>query len=308
MPVAVKPFTITRVLNAPRELVFQVHSEPSHLEHWFGPKGSKSLGSKMDFRVGGKHHYGMEFAGAQIWGFQIFREIVRPARLVFEQSFSNPEGGLGRHPMAPQFPQTMLSTLTFEELGPRQTKLTVQWEPLGASDAEIEFFNGMHESMNQGWSGNFDVLDEYLGRFITVSRLIKAPLELVWKALSEEKHVNAWWGPEGWSNSDSSWQFKAGGTWKYIMNGPADMHFPNHITWLEIQPLKRLYYEHGDQQSVHFKGEIVLSEAEGGTRVVMSGIFGSKEARDITAKEHHAEVGAEQNMAKLEAYVQKLSV
>jgi uncharacterized protein YndB with AHSA1/START domain len=97
-----------------------------------------------------------------MWGKQVFREIAAPERLVFVQSFSDKNGGLTRHPMAPAWPLEMLSVLTFEEAGPGRTKLTVRWEPLNASAEEREAFDGARDGMDHGFKGTFGQLEAYL--------------------------------------------------------------------------------------------------------------------------------------------------
>ena len=52
-----------------------------------------------------------------MWGMFVYREIVRPERIVFVNSFSNENGDVTRHPMAPDWPLEMLTTFTFEDLG-----------------------------------------------------------------------------------------------------------------------------------------------------------------------------------------------
>lgn len=53
-------FVITRVFNAPRELVFKSFTDPQRMQHWWGPKGYSVLAAKMDLRPGGSYHYGMQ--------------------------------------------------------------------------------------------------------------------------------------------------------------------------------------------------------------------------------------------------------
>jgi uncharacterized protein YndB with AHSA1/START domain len=157
----IKEFVISRTVNAPRELVWKVWTDPKHLEKWFGPKGATSLHAKMDFRVGGTYHYAIVLDGVDIWGKWTFREITPPERLELIQSFSNPEGGIGRHPLAPTWPSQMLALTTFDDEG-GNTIVTIHWAPYNSTDEEIETFNAGHESMTQGWGGTFDRLDDYL--------------------------------------------------------------------------------------------------------------------------------------------------
>jgi uncharacterized protein YndB with AHSA1/START domain len=97
-----------------------------------------------------------------MWGRMVYREIVPPAKIVFINSFSDENGGLTRHPMAPNWPIEMLSVFTFEEQQDGKTKFTVRWSPLDPTAEEQRSFDTGHASMTQGWTGTIDKLDAYL--------------------------------------------------------------------------------------------------------------------------------------------------
>lgn len=161
-PAAGPDFVLTRVFDAPRALLFKVWTEPEHLQQWFSPKGFTVLAGRMDLRPGGTYHYGMRMPnGQEMWGKWIFREIVAPERLVFINAFSDPEGGLGRHPLAPDWPQQMLSTITFDERDGKTT-LTIRWSAYKASEIEQKTFDAGHESMKMGWGGTMEQLTAHL--------------------------------------------------------------------------------------------------------------------------------------------------
>ena len=80
----------------------------------------------------------------------VYREIVPPEQLVFINSFSDENGGLTRHPMAPTWPLEMLSVFTFEEQPGGKTKFTVRWSPHNATDEERKTFDAGHASMTPG--------------------------------------------------------------------------------------------------------------------------------------------------------------
>jgi uncharacterized protein YndB with AHSA1/START domain len=160
----VKPFSITRVFDAPRERVWQAWTEPERLKHWWGPKGFKVHTCKVDLRPGGVFHYGMKAPdGTEVWGRFIYREIVAPEKLVFIVSFSDPQGGRARHPWSEHWPLDILSTVTFEALESR-TRVSVQWIPHDASELERKTFDEGRDSMTQGWTGTLDHLDSCLGK------------------------------------------------------------------------------------------------------------------------------------------------
>lgn len=160
-----REFVISRVLDAPRDLVWKCFTDPEHMKQWWGPKGVKILKSEMDLRVGGTYHYGMQTTdGSVMWGKQVYREITPKDRLVFINSFSDENGGLSRHPMAPTWPIEMMSIFTFEDQPGNKTKFTVRWWPHNASDEERKTFDAGHASMNQGWSGTMEQLEAYLAK------------------------------------------------------------------------------------------------------------------------------------------------
>jgi len=155
-------FAIERAFDAPRDLMWKVWTDPEHMNHWFGPKGMTNIHSKNDFRVGGTYHYAMRTPdGGTMWGKWIYREITPPERLVFVNSFSDPEGGVTRHPFAPEWPLEMLSTIEFVERDGK-TVVVVRWTPINVTDAEWNTFKAGLPGMNQGWSGTFEQLEAYL--------------------------------------------------------------------------------------------------------------------------------------------------
>jgi uncharacterized protein YndB with AHSA1/START domain len=158
-------FVISRVFDAPRDLVWKVFSEPEHMKQWWGPKGFTVIASNMDFRPGGTYHYGMKAPnGAPMWGKFVYREIAPPERMVFINSFSDEAGGLTRHPMSPTWPLQMLSTFTFEEEPGGKTRVTIRWSAYNATDEEQKTFDSSHESMRQGWGGTLEQLQAYLAK------------------------------------------------------------------------------------------------------------------------------------------------
>lgn len=154
-------FTLDRVFAAPRPLVFAAFTEPRHLARWWGPKEAVVVEQTMDLRPGGRYHYRLQGEGFALWGRFLWREIVPPERIVFINSFSDAEGGLTRHPMAPDWPLEILSTIRFEEVA-RGTRIRLLWQPLDASATEQAAFDAGHDSMRQGWGGSLDRLEGYL--------------------------------------------------------------------------------------------------------------------------------------------------
>lgn len=157
-------FTLVREFAFPRQLVWDAYTRMEHLKHWWGPKGFEVLPeSTLEFRPGGRFLYGLRGPdGAEMWGRWIFREIRAPEYLSLLSAFSARDGGITRHPMAPEWPAEMLSSLTLEELGPSRTRLTLRVVGTRVGDAERAMFEGAFKSMEGGFGGTYEMLDRYL--------------------------------------------------------------------------------------------------------------------------------------------------
>ena len=158
-------FVMSRVFDAPRDLVWTCFTDPERMKQWWGPKGFKVLAAKMDLRPGGTYHYGMQApTGQTMWGKFVYREVVPQERMVFINSFSDEKGGITRHPGNENWPLEMLSTFSFEDVPGGKTKFTVTWTPHNATDEERKTFDSNHQSMVQGWGGTMDQFEAYLVR------------------------------------------------------------------------------------------------------------------------------------------------
>ena len=156
-------FYIKRKFNAPRERVWKAWTDEKALSRWWGPKGFDVVSAKLDLRPGGTFHYLLRSPNGQdMWGRFLFREIVPQERLVFISSFSDPEGGVTRHPLHEGWPVTLLSTVTFADAGAGKTEISIRWMPHEATEAERRVFEEGKDSMTAGWTGTFDRLETYL--------------------------------------------------------------------------------------------------------------------------------------------------
>lgn len=153
-----------RIFDAPRQVVWDAWTKEEHLKQWFGPTGSQITYAKMELRSGGSFHYCMKHGEhGEMWGIWKFREVDPPKKIQLVQSFSDRDGGISTHPMAPTWPKKTLSTTTFEETNGKTT-MTLRWEPFDATQEEIDTFNAGRAGMDEGWGGTFARLDEYLAR------------------------------------------------------------------------------------------------------------------------------------------------
>lgn len=157
-------FTMTRVVDAPRDIVWKAWTEQNQAKQWFGPKGSTVSYSRFDVKAGGMAHYSMDFEGTTMWGKWSYRAVEPPQRLIAIVAFTDKEGVKNiTHPGMANWPRETLSTVDFIARG-NKTEIVVQWEPYNATPEEQEVFANNHASMEQGWGGTFDRLDEFLAK------------------------------------------------------------------------------------------------------------------------------------------------
>ncbi|MBP7407189.1 MAG: SRPBCC family protein [Flavobacteriales bacterium] len=77
--------TITRTVKAPRALVFEAWSDPTHLEHWYGPDGFVTKTISMDFRIGGRWKFTMTGPDGTVFpNVVVYKEISPVERIVHD--------------------------------------------------------------------------------------------------------------------------------------------------------------------------------------------------------------------------------
>ena len=132
---------VTRVLNAPRAMVFDAHTKPELVQQWLlGPPGWTMPVCEIDLRVGGKYRYVWKHADGRSMGMGgKFTEIVRPARIVATQLFDEDwTGG-----------ETIVSTEIVEKSGKSTLTTTVRYVSREARDAALK--TGMTTGMEAGY-------------------------------------------------------------------------------------------------------------------------------------------------------------
>lgn len=156
-------FVINRSFDVDIERMYDLWTNPKHIMNWTPPTGFTGKYRSADIRPGGESFYEMSGNGFTLYGKARYLEMNQPTRLVYTQVFTDINGNISRHPMAPTWPEAMKTTVSFHEEGPTQTRVTVEWEVFGNADSsERETFKGAKGGMTQGWTGSFDKLEEYL--------------------------------------------------------------------------------------------------------------------------------------------------
>jgi uncharacterized protein YndB with AHSA1/START domain len=137
---------MTRVFDAPRDLVFEAHSSAEHMKNWWGPRKYETISAEVDFRPGGKWRIVHRGPDGEEYGFHgEYREIVRPERIMWTFEF---EGAPG---------QVAVETVTFEERDGKTTLTAIS--DAGSKEARDAV---LESGMTEGAAETFDRLDEYL--------------------------------------------------------------------------------------------------------------------------------------------------
>jgi uncharacterized protein YndB with AHSA1/START domain len=143
-------------------------------------------------------------------------------------------------------------------------------------------------------------------REIIVVRVIDAPPDLVFEAFTEVRHLSRWWGPEGFSTTTCSFEFRVGGEWVFTMRGPDGTVHPEWITWTAIVPPERIELLHGERRDDPdaFASVLTFTPKGAATRIELRTVFPTSELRDQALMRSHAAEGGRQTLAKLAGYVE----
>ena len=135
---------VTRVFEAPIELVWKAWTDPEYVMKWWGPDYFTSPSAKIDLRVGGTSLVCMrapkEFGGIDMYSTWVYQEIVPMDRIEFIQNLADKNGNLidpltiG---MPPEFPRDICTVVTFKDLGNGKTEMTVTEYNMPTADTEM---------------------------------------------------------------------------------------------------------------------------------------------------------------------------
>jgi uncharacterized protein YndB with AHSA1/START domain len=153
-----KAVVITRVFDAPADLVWKVWTDPEHIMKWWGPKGYTAPAAKVDLRIGGGYHYCMRSAEGQVfWSKGTYLEIIPGKKIVATDSFADEHGNLvpSAQMGMPGLPDEFIITVTFEEKDGK-TIFTLIHENMP---------EGMMSDMTAaGWNQSFDKMVDVISQ------------------------------------------------------------------------------------------------------------------------------------------------
>ena len=139
-------FTLTRVFEAPRDLVFKVWTDPKYVALWWGIEGATNPRCEMDVRPGGAWRIDMRTPGSTVHpNMGVFHEVVRNERLVYSDIPDPASPAKDGRP-----PGQLLHTIVFEDGPEGSTKVSITVRAETADRCATLVKQGMREGIGQG--------------------------------------------------------------------------------------------------------------------------------------------------------------
>lgn len=233
-----REIVLTRVVEAPRALVWRIWTEPEHVPHWWGPTGFTTTTQEMDVRAGGRWRFTMHGPDGRDYPNLItYLEVEAPARLVYQHG-----GEKGLEPVSFQ------TIVTLEELGPARTRVTLH--SLFPSAKARDFVEGEYGAI-EGGKQHLARMAEHAAaltgaageaRDFVLHGVFDAPRALVYEVWTGVEHLAHWFGPKGCTLAGCRLDLRSGGTFLYCMRFPdAPEHWGKWV-FREIVPGERLVF------------------------------------------------------------------
>jgi uncharacterized protein YndB with AHSA1/START domain len=228
----------TRILDAPRALVFEAWTDPKHLVQWWGPIGFTTTTRAIELRPGGVWRFVMHGPDGRDYENRItFDEIVTPERLVYQH-------GGGEDVEAVRFNVTV----TFDDLDGK-TRLTMRmvFPSQAERDRVIKDYHGdtgLSETLGRliAHVATMGAASSEAGRELVLTRVLDAPRSLVFEVWTDPKHMAQWWGPHGFTNPVCEVDVRPGGAIRILMRAPSGVDHLMTGTFREIAPPERLVF------------------------------------------------------------------
>jgi uncharacterized protein YndB with AHSA1/START domain len=139
--------TLTRVFDAPRELVFKAMTDPQHVAQWWGQRSSTTIVDKMDAQAGGSWRYVQRTPQGDEFAFRgVYHSVTAPEQMIQTFEFEGMPG------------HVLLETITFEAQADNKTKVISSSIFQSIADRDGMVSAGMGEGTNE----SYDQLDELL--------------------------------------------------------------------------------------------------------------------------------------------------
>ncbi len=314
-----REIVVSRVFDAPRELVWKVWTEPEHVAQWWGPRGFSTTIHEMDVRPGGVWKQTLHGPdGMDYPNHSVFKEVVKPERIVFTHGGKR-AGGPG---------VSFQSTWTFESLGENKTRVTMRGVFASAAERDrvVKEFNaieGGNQTMERLGEHLANLAASSLDRPFTITRVFKAPRAVIWKLWTECEHLKHWWGPKDFKVTYCKNELRPGGRLHYCLRAPDGSDIWGKFTYREIVVPERLVFinSFSDEQGgttrhpmnvswpLELLSTITFVEKDGQTAVTVNWVSfnaSEEERRAFAAGRGSMQQGWTGTLDQLAAYVAKI--
>ncbi len=139
-----RDIVVTRIFDAPVELVWRAWTDPGYVMRWWGPDHFTSPSAKIDFREGGTSLVCMrapeDFGGQDMYSTWVYQKIVPMQHIEFIQNLADENGNLldpAKLGLPPEFPKDTRTIVSFKALGNGKTEMTVTEYSMPAPDTEM---------------------------------------------------------------------------------------------------------------------------------------------------------------------------
>ena len=147
-------------------------------------------------------------------------------------------------------------------------------------------------------------MENRVNRELKMTRVLQAPIGLVWKAWTEPEYLTRWWGPRDHTTTIHKMDFREGGEWKLTLHHQVTgQDYANRSIFREIVPLKRIVFEHFNP---HFIATVLFVDKGGKTEIEWCLLFDTEEMFATVIKVFNAKEGQVQNFERLEQYLAQL--
>ncbi len=242
---ALPPVSISRLLHAPREVVFRAWSSAEHVKRWFAPTGYTIPEASVDLRAGGVFEVLMRAPdGVEHWARGTFVEVAPNERLTLDLTVSDGKG----HPLFHAFTEVLFA----DAIGGTQLDVTQTYTVI---DPEAAW---MAQGAPQGWAQTLDNLSAEVRRMqtspdaprsvvhsaFTLERTYDAPPERVFHALSDQAAKAKWFGgpQDQWRPIERRMDFCVGGRERAKGRWESGVVSTFDAIYLDIVPNERIVY------------------------------------------------------------------
>jgi len=287
--------TITRMIDAPADLVFKAWTDGEHLMRWYAPEGFGVARAEADARQGGAYSIvmqGPDGAEYPLWG--TYTEFDPPTKLVMASTAAGPDG-------TPALDAITTVTLVDHD---GKTEMTVHEKASALTPEAAPMLAGMEVGLVQTLRKLDDVVTGVAERSIVLSRMVEAPRAQVFELWTSAEHLANWWGPNGFTLTTHEADIRPGGVWRFTMHGPDGTDYPNVIQYERVDVPELITFVHGDDvgEMPSFLGTITFDEFQGMTILTMRTVFRSTDELQRQVEKIGAIEGGNQTLDRLVGY------